>query len=119
LGIVIDKSGTLFVADSGNNVVRSISDGVIKTIAGNGIGGSFGDGGPATSASLNFPSAVALDSIGNLYIAESSRIRKVANGFINTVAPHSRAMVRLVSLETGERLSTPRSAAPRRLRLML
>jgi hypothetical protein len=61
----------------------------ISTIAGNGIAGYSGDGGPATSAALNDPYGVAVDAAGNLYIADdaNNRIRKVAtNGTITTVA---------------------------------
>ena len=64
-------------------------DGIITTVAGNGNPGFSGDGGPATSAQLNFPYGVAVDRSGNLYIADSSnaRIRKVgANGIISTYA---------------------------------
>ncbi len=65
-----------------------MTGGTITTIAGNGSEGFSGDGGPATSASLGFPCGVAVDSAGNLYIAdfENSRIRKVSGGTITTIA---------------------------------
>lgn len=87
-GVALDSAGNLYIADSGNNRVRKVSNGVIATVAGNGTATLSGDNGPATSAQLNQPLGVAVDSAGNLYIAEStnSRIRKVANGLITTVA---------------------------------
>jgi sugar lactone lactonase YvrE len=84
-GVAVDASGNVYVADTGNQLVRKISGGQITTIAGdgyvdaNGNGRFAGDGGPATSASLNKPLAVALDSSGNIYIADSqnNRVREV------------------------------------------
>jgi uncharacterized protein (TIGR03437 family) len=89
-GLALDASGNLYFADLNNNIIRKVtSSGLINTIAGNGIQGVSGDGGPATSASLFFPQDVAFDGAGNLYIADygSSRIRKVSpSGVISTVA---------------------------------
>jgi sugar lactone lactonase YvrE len=89
-GITVDKSGTLFIADSGNQRIRKMTpDGTISTLAGNGSQGYGGDGGSATSAELSTPSAVAVDTAGNLFIADSNngRVRKVAsNGIISTVS---------------------------------
>ena len=93
--VALDLSGNVVIADQSNHRVRRItSDGIIRTIAGNGVGtpqtGAFsGDGGPATNASLNNPTAIAFDSTGVLYIADqfNLRIRKVAlDGTITTVA---------------------------------
>ena len=77
LGIAVDSSGNLYIADNWNSRVRKLSNGVITTVAGNGTLGLSGDDGPATSAQLG-PVSVAVDSIGNLYIAdaESARIRE-------------------------------------------
>jgi uncharacterized protein (TIGR03437 family) len=85
-GVAVDSAGSVYVADTFNNVIRKISNGVITTVAGGGT--QLGDNGPATSAQLSSPLAVAVDSAGNLYIADyaHSRIRKVANGVITTVA---------------------------------
>jgi trimeric autotransporter adhesin len=89
-GVAVDSAGSLYIADSWNHRIRKITPaGVITTIAGKGAFGYSGDGGQATSAQLNVPRGVAVDSIGNLYIADSwnHRIRKVTPaGAIVTVA---------------------------------
>jgi uncharacterized protein (TIGR03437 family) len=87
-GVAVDSAGSLYIADSANNVIRKVSNGVITTVAGNGAYGYSGDGGPATSARLYGPSGVAVDSAGNLYIADTwnYRIRRVSTGMITTVA---------------------------------
>jgi sugar lactone lactonase YvrE len=87
-GVVVDSAGNLYVADTGNHRIRKVSNGVITTVAGNGTRGYSGDNGPATSAQLNLPSSVAVDSAGNLYITDiySNRVRKVSNGVITTFA---------------------------------
>jgi uncharacterized protein (TIGR03437 family) len=87
-GVAVDSGGNLYIADTSNNRVRKVSNGVISTVAGNGASGFSGDGGPATSAQLALPASVALDSKGGLYIADfqNNRVRKVSNGTITTVA---------------------------------
>jgi uncharacterized protein (TIGR03437 family) len=95
-GIVVDSKGNIYFADTSNNIIRIVTtDGNINTFAGNyGAGIGFtGDGGPATSARLNNPEGLALDSSGNLYIADgnNNRVRVVsaATGIITTVAGSS------------------------------
>ncbi len=88
--VALDASGNLYIAD-GNHRIRKVdaSTGNISTVAGTGVQGFSGDNGPATSAQFNWPSGVAVDASGNLYIADgNNRIRKVdaATGIITTVA---------------------------------
>ncbi len=89
-GIAVDVAGNLFIADSANSRVRKVdTNGIITTVAGNGTGGYFGDGGVATNAELYYPFSVALNGAGNLFIADSAnfRARKVnTSGIISTVA---------------------------------
>jgi sugar lactone lactonase YvrE len=85
--IALDGSGNLYIADLGNNLVRKVStSGTITTVAGTGSIGFGGDNGPATSAQLEIAWAVAVDSVGNFYISDGNRVRKVAGGTITTVA---------------------------------
>lgn len=89
LGLALDSSGNLYIADSANNVVRKVSGGIISTVAGDGTGGYSGDTGPATSAELLSPGGVAVDSSGNIYIADTGNqvIRMVStSGTITTIA---------------------------------
>jgi len=75
-GFALDSAGNLYIADKSARCVQELeTDGMVSTVAGGGA--TLGDGGPATSAELISPAAVALDSAGNLYIATSSSIRKV------------------------------------------
>ncbi|OJJ19189.1 hypothetical protein BKI52_20470 [marine bacterium AO1-C] len=89
--LVVDKAGNIYFTSFGHHVVRKVdaSTGIITTIAGTGARGYSGDGGPATSAQLNSPTGIALDSKGNVYFSDrrNSRIRKIdANtGIITTV----------------------------------
>jgi sugar lactone lactonase YvrE len=88
-GLAVDSSGNVYFSDSANHVIRKINTpGVISTYAGNGagagagFGGFAGDDGPATSAKLDSPTDIAIDSNGNLYICDTanSRVRKVTPG---------------------------------------
>jgi len=90
-GVAVDLSGNIYIADNGNSRVRKVSSGgMITTVAGNGtnglLGTGVGDGGQATNAQIS-PFAVAVDTAGNLYIAELGRIRRVdMSGIITTIA---------------------------------
>ncbi|MBK9166677.1 MAG: hypothetical protein IPM24_04345 [Bryobacterales bacterium] len=90
---ILDGAGNLYIADSGNHRVRRVGlDGTVRTIAGTGAAGFSGDGGPAAAAQLRSPSALAFDSSGNLYIADTgnNRIRRVAaDGTIRTYTGHT------------------------------
>ena len=95
IGVAVDAKGDVYIADKVNHRVRRVgSDGVITTFAGTGPtgygkGGFSGDGGPAVQAQLNFPSGIAVDAKGNVYIADTGnhRIRLVGpDGIITTFA---------------------------------
>jgi streptogramin lyase len=96
-GLAVDSSGNIFIADTGNQRIREVdhSTGNITTVAGNGAAGYGGDGGPATSTSLNSPNGVAVDSFGNVFIADTGnqRIREVnaSTHNISTVAGNGSA----------------------------
>ncbi|HTR50078.1 MAG TPA: DUF4215 domain-containing protein, partial [Kofleriaceae bacterium] len=89
-GIAVDNSGHVYIADTDNNrVVRVELDGSITGVAGTGVAGFGGDNGPATSAQLDSPGAVAVDGIGRLFIADTGnqRVREVdVDGTITTIA---------------------------------
>ncbi len=89
-GIAIGPDGSLYIADGGSNRVRRVSpSGIIATVAGSGVEGYSGDGGPATEAQLDYPVAVAVGSDGMLYIADNmnGRVRRVGpDGIITTIA---------------------------------
>lgn len=93
--VTLDSNGNLYIADTGNNVIRKVTPaGIISTIAGNGVPGYSGDGGQATQAMLNAPKGIAVDSSNALYIADSVNcvIRVVEpDGNIYTIAGNGAA----------------------------
>jgi sugar lactone lactonase YvrE len=95
MGMVLDGLGNLYFADNGNNRIRQITPaGIINTMAGTGVFGFAGDGGPAANAQLRGPRSVAFDGVGNLFVADTSnvRIRKIdPTGNITTVAGNGTA----------------------------
>jgi uncharacterized protein (TIGR03437 family) len=88
--VAVDAAGNLYIADTISHRVRKVSPaGIITTVAGNRNPVFAGDGGPATSASLNWPAGVAVDAAGNVYIGDTNnhRVRKVTpDGTITTIA---------------------------------
>lgn len=91
-GVFLDQQGSLYIADSANNVIRRVDaqTNLITTVAGTGTAGFAGDGGPATSAQLNYPTDVAVDAAGDIFIADYQNqcVREVnaQSGIIATVA---------------------------------
>src|SRR5208282_5831460 len=88
--VAVDAAGNVYIADTWNNRIRKIdATGTINTIAGTGFPGVLGDGGPATSAQVDEPEGLAVDSSGSVYIVDygNSKIRKIdTSGTINTIA---------------------------------
>jgi hypothetical protein len=90
--LALDNAGNIYFADIENNRIRkvTVSTGIISTVAGTGTAGYSGDGGAAIGAELDLPSAVAVDTSGNIYIADTfnNRVRKVtaSTGIISTLA---------------------------------
>ena len=115
-GVALDAANNLYVDDVNNNRIRVIlNDGTIQTIAGNGVAGFGGDGGPALSGALNNPRSVAVGTFGDIYVADfaNSRVRKLTPGAA-TVGQTTNAFgnVRLLAANTwviikGENLSPP------------
>jgi len=89
-GVAVDSNSNIYIADTHNHAIREVlaSNGNISTIAGIGGPGFSGDGSTATGAALDYPTAVTVDSTGNVYIADTNnhRIREISGGIINTVA---------------------------------
>ena len=115
-GVAVDSSGNVYIADSLNLRIRKLaSGGNISTVAGNGNYSYSGDSGQATSAQLNTPQAVAVDSSGNLYIADAANnvVRKVtAGGVISTIAGNGTAgSAGDGSAATGAQLNHPQGIA--------
>jgi hypothetical protein len=87
--VAVDAEGDVLVADLSNRIRKITPDGIITTVAGSGIAGFAGDGGPATDAQLNHPTGVVVDAAGGILIADQHnyRVRRVdPSGTITTVA---------------------------------
>jgi trimeric autotransporter adhesin len=87
-GVAADGLGNVYIADQRNNRIRMVSGAIITAVAGSGAAGFSGDGGPATSAGLYYPTGIAVYADSSLYIADTNnqRIRIVSGGIINTLA---------------------------------
>jgi uncharacterized protein (TIGR03437 family) len=95
-GVAVDPAGNLYIADTFNQKIRMVqTNGIIVTIAGTGISGYTGDGGPSAGATLSFPAAVSLDSQNNLYVTDSQnnaiRMMTPSSAIVNPGAPSIRA----------------------------
>jgi trimeric autotransporter adhesin len=95
ISVALDASGNLYIADENDNRIRKVNPaGIISTYAGTGIPGYSGDRGQAASAALNFPTGIALDSAGNMYVADEGNnvVRRIAvDGTINTIAGNGKS----------------------------
>lgn len=113
-GVAADSAGNVYVSDTQNARVLKISGGAVTTVAGSGKPGFGGDGSSATSAQLNTPVGLAVDSAGNLYIADfgNNRIRKVTPGnTISTVAGTAQGFGGDGGLATAAQLNAPQGVA--------
>jgi sugar lactone lactonase YvrE len=118
-GVAVDRSGNVYIADTGDNLIRKVArDGSISTVAGNGTEctstPSCGDGGVAVAASLSFPEAVAVDRHGNLFIADNgnNEIREVTRGNIVRVAGSGTACAAAPACGDGARATSAQLNAP-------
>ncbi|HTC76167.1 MAG TPA: Ig-like domain repeat protein [Edaphobacter sp.] len=114
--IVFDATGNLYIAETGNHIIRKVdSTGNITTIAGTGTQGFSGDAGPATSATLDSPQGIALDTKNNLYIADTHnhRVRKLnlTTGIITTIAGATPGFSGDTALATSAQLNLPTALA--------
>lgn len=88
-GMAVDSAGNLYFTEQDNNRIRRITPGgIITTIAGTGVAGFSGDGGPATAARISQPTRLAVDASNALYFVDSAThvVRKILNGDITTIA---------------------------------
>jgi sugar lactone lactonase YvrE len=106
-GLAIGSKGELYISDTNNSVIRKVSDGVISTIAGDGTAGYSGDGGPAAAARLNTSYAIAVDSNGNIYVADSG------NRAIRVLTPSRQASAHAASTPSKDMTAPIRAEAGR------
>ncbi|HUA16647.1 MAG TPA: choice-of-anchor D domain-containing protein [Verrucomicrobiae bacterium] len=116
IGVTVDSKKNVYIADFSNNAVRKVSSGTITTIAGiDGVQGFSGDGGLATNALLNRPSAMAVDKAGNVFIADTynCRVREVlaSTGIIITVAGNGSCSFSGDGLATSNAVGYPQGVA--------
>jgi sugar lactone lactonase YvrE len=114
--VFVDTNNNVYIADRNNYVIREVSNGIINTIAG--VGGHYGyggDGGLAVDAFFEYPSGVAADPAGNVFIADTNncRVREVtaATGIINTVAGNGGCGYTGDGPATQEELNAPQGIA--------
>lgn len=98
-GLAIDSAGALYISDEGNERVRKVQNGIITTIAGDGTLGFGGDGGPATSASLNGPQGLSVGPDGSVYVAETGSNR------IRVLTPPPAIAVTIATIPAGQTLT--------------
>jgi trimeric autotransporter adhesin len=114
-GIALDGAGNLYLSDTDNARIRKVAaNGTITTLAGTGVAGFAGDGGPATSAQLNLPYGLAVDGTGAVYVADlgNNRVRKIAsNGTISTLAGNGA----MISAGDGGQATAASLMSPRNL----
>jgi sugar lactone lactonase YvrE len=112
-GIAVDAKGNVYIVDSYNHRVRKVdTSGTITTIAGTGVQGASGDGGPATSARLQYPVGVAVDGQGSVYVVDSSAfVRKVSPGGTITTFAGGGSTVGNGGLATSAQLRSPNGLA--------
>ncbi len=107
-GIILDNNSNIYFADTDNHLIRKLDrQGYVTTVVGNNVQGFSGDNGPAIQAQLNTPTAIAIDYVGNLYIADTNnhRIRKVANGYITTLIGNGIASMQIDQLNSPQGLA--------------
>ena len=102
-GVTVDSSGNLYIADTGAGTIRRVSaaTGIIITVAGDGVDGYGGDGGPTTSAELHYPEDAALDGAGNLYIAETWNVGQMLTLTATVTPATGSAPVGTVTFNSG------------------
>jgi trimeric autotransporter adhesin len=115
-GIAVDHLGIIYLSDTDRNLIRKIDvKGIITTIAGTGVAGYGGDGGPATAAQINLPYGLAADLSGNVYFADlgNNRVRRIApDGSITTTAGTGvKGSLGDGGLAANAQLMTPRNVA--------